>query len=175
MNTKQLPLFIRLLLFYILLVCTSFVLFIKKLMFLSFNVSFLLRPYVACNGINFFSFRFQIQEKGIISISPAAIYFPLVVTAEKVQNGIWWRHEKGQAQTICLKTQHIFFRQLETTFSLLFPLQYKSCCIRRHAGLFSKTCLDYKTCHASYSKTRLKYRTQQPSVDVTMTSSLLSS
>ena len=58
---------------------------------------------------------------------------------------------------------------------LLFPLQYKSCCIRRHAGLFSKTCLDYKTCHTIYSKTRLKYRTQQPSVDVTMTSSLLSS
>ncbi len=62
-----------------------------------------------------------------------------------------------------------------TTLSVLFPLQYKSCCIRRHAGLFSKTCLDYKTCHTIYSKTRLKYRTQQPSVDVTMTSSLLSS
>ena len=58
---------------------------------------------------------------------------------------------------------------------ILFPLQYKSYCIRRHAGLFSKTCLDYKTCHTIYSKTRLKYRTQQPSVDVTMTSSLLSS
>ena len=58
---------------------------------------------------------------------------------------------------------------------ILFPLQYKSCCIRRHAGLFSKTCFDYKTCHTIYSKTRLKYRTQQPSVDVTMTSSLLSS
>ena len=57
---------------------------------------------------------------------------------------------------------------------LLFPLQYKSCCIRRHAGLFSKTCLDFKTCHTIYSKTRLKYRTQQPSVDVTMTSSLIS-
>ena len=58
---------------------------------------------------------------------------------------------------------------------ILFPLQYKSCCIRRRAGLFSKTCLDYKTCHTNYSKTRLKYRTQQLSVDVTMTSSLLSS
>ena len=58
---------------------------------------------------------------------------------------------------------------------VLFSLQYKSCCIRRHAGLFPKTCLDYKTCHTIYSKTRLKYRTQQPSVDVTMTSSLLSS
>ena len=55
---------------------------------------------------------------------------------------------------------------------LLFPLQYKSC-IRRHAELFSKTCLDYKTCLTIYSKTRLKYRTQQPSVDLTMTSSLL--
>ena len=73
--------------------------------------------------------------------------------------------------------------QVKTPFSLLFslalqvlfPLQYKSCCIRRHARLFSKTCLDYKTCHTIYSKTRLKYRTQQPSVDVTMTSSLLSS
>ena len=60
-------------------------------------------------------------------------------------------------------------------FQILFPLQYKSCCIRRHARLFSKTCLYYKTCHTNYSKTRLKYRTQQPSVDVTMTSSLLSS
>ena len=61
-----------------------------------------------------------------------------------------------------------------SSYHLLFPLQYKSCCIRRHAGLFSKICLDYKTCHTIYSKTRLKYRTQQPS-NVTMTSSLLSS
>ena len=53
------------------------------------------------------------------------------------------------------------------------PLQYKSHCIRRHAKLFSKACLDYKTCHTNYSKARLEYRTQQPSVDITMTSSLL--
>ena len=38
---------------------------------------------------------------------------------------------------------------------------------------FKKKNLDYKTCHTIYSKTRLKYKTQQPSVDVTMTSSLL--
>ena len=39
---------------------------------------------------------------------------------------------------------------------------------------FLNKCLDYKTktCHTNYSKTRLEYRTQQPSIYVTMTSSL---
>ena len=44
--------------------------------------------------------------------------------------------------------------------------------LRDMPGFFFKKCLDYKPCHTNYSMTRLEYITQQPSVDVTMTSSL---
>ena len=54
---------------------------------------------------------------------------------------------------------------------LLLRLQYKS--HRRDTKLVSETCLNYKTCHAILSKTRLEYRTHQVCINVTMTSFLL--
>ena len=53
------------------------------------------------------------------------------------------------------------------TYSCIFSTSH---CIRRHAKLLSETCLYYKTYHTILSKTRLEYRTQQLSIDVTMTS-----
>ena len=73
------------------------------------------------------------------------------------------------ALRFCWNT-HFITASLFQWIDILFPLQYKSCCIRRHARLFSNSFLDYKTCNTNYSKTRLEYRTQQPSLDVTMTS-----
>ena len=77
-----------------------------------------------------------------------------------------WKHSKKYSSFVAKQISSFSY---QNNFQILFTLQYKSCCIRIHAKLFSKTCLDYKTCHTNYSKTRLEYRTQQPSVDITMT------